>query len=500
MKRIDTFLNGITMYRLLLSGLLGLSALALLFSLSGTIAYSPLSLVLSWVLLVPLTYSFDLLVSRLWSSQMNPESGAITGLILFLVLAPVVSLQDALWAVAGAALAVAGKYLLAYRHKHLFNPAALSMLVLSLLGSGMSLWWVASPAFFPALALFGFLIVRKLRRFDLWISFMAAALVVKVGYELSIGLFAAEGLLAWVISWPTLFFSSVMLTEPITIPPTRRERIVYGGFVGALFSLPLPLFGLAVTPQLALILGNAYTWMVSPKGRTRLTLLSREELSRSLVELTFAPDRPVEYVAGQYAEWTLAHDHPDVRGARRYFTLSSAPHEEVVRLGVRVSPSMSSFKQHLLALEPGQQVSVSNVGGDFVLPEDALVPLLCIAGGVGVTPFASMVRALIASGEHRDLVLLYAATEPSDFGYGALWEEARRLGVRVVRVAATADSSWHELVGTPDAAALRAAVPDIAERTLYISGPPAMVSYYKSLAHELGISNRKIHTDYFPGL
>lgn len=500
MKKIDAFLNNITMYRLLLSGLLGMVVLAFLFSLAGTIAYSPLSLLISFVLLVPLTYTFDYLGARLFSMSMNPESPAITGLILFFVLAPATSVTDALWLILGAAIAIKAKYLLAYRHKHIFNPAAFSMLVLTLLGSGMSLWWVASPAFFPALALFGFLIVRKLRRYDLWFSFIIAAALVKFGYEASTGVLAAGSLTSWLISWPTIFFSTIMLTEPLTMPPTRSERIVYGGFVGALFSLPLPLFSLSVTPQLALVLGNIFSFIVSPKGRTSLTLISSEKLSSSLVELTFKPERPFSYAAGQYAEWTLAHEVPDERGARRYFTLASAPSEEVVRLGIRTVEKPSSYKQHLLALAPGGQVSISNVSGDFTLPDDTAEKILCIAGGVGVTPFASMVREMRARGERRDLVLLYAASEPSDFGYGEVWQSAAALGVRVVRLAARADSTWTELTGTLDAPTLALAVPDVRERTVYISGPQAMVSYYKGLAHELGIGRGSIHTDYFPGL
>jgi ferredoxin-NADP reductase len=113
-----------------------------------------------------------------------------------------------------------------------------------------------------------------------------------------------------------------------------------------------------------------------------------------------------------------------------------------------------------------------------------------MAGGVGITPFASMLRHLMASGEKRDIVLIYAASSEEDFAYRDLIKAAEaRLGLRAVYVART--------VVTEDI--VKREVPDYAERTFYLSGPNAMVRAYRRMLLGLSVHRSRIKTDYFPG-
>ncbi|MDB5189520.1 MAG: hypothetical protein JWL82_477, partial [Parcubacteria group bacterium] len=432
-----------------------------------------------------------------FASPRNAESSVITALILFFILAPIASPLDALWTVLAAFVAVAGKYLIAVRRKHLFNPAAFSALVLTLLGSGMATWWVATPALLPATIVFGYLVVRKLRRFDLWFSFFLAALVVKMAISLFLGTPVLAGLLSWFISWPVVFFSTLMLTEPITMPATKNHRIVYGGIVGSLFSSSLGFAGIYATPHLSLLAGNLYSFFVSSKGRYRLKLVASERLSSSLEEYSFEADRKLAFKPGQYMEWTLGH-RADARGTRRYFTISSAPEEALVRIGVRASSEPSSFKRQLASMARGTMLSASNVAGDFVLPRDATLPLLWVAGGVGITPFISMTRSLQARGETRDIVLVYLAAEPEAFAYGSVL--AALPSLKSIRIARTGKADWNGLTGEVDGERFMELVPDYAEREVFISGPSGMVDTFIRVAHDLAIPSHKLHTDYFPGL
>lgn len=82
---------------------------------------------------------------------------------------------------------------------------------------GYASWWVGTAAMLPFVAVGGFLIVRKIRRWDLVLSFLIAAL-------------ATVALRNWgrlVMSTSLIFFAAIMITEPLTAPPTRRLRIIY---------------------------------------------------------------------------------------------------------------------------------------------------------------------------------------------------------------------------------------------------------------------------------
>ena len=73
--------------------------------------------------------------------------------------------------------------------------------------------------------------------------------------------------------------------------------------------------------------------------------------------------------AGQYMELTIPHRGADSRGLRRIFSIASSPSEEgVIRFGLNTAEKSSSLKAALLKLEPGEIVSATSVGGDFLLP------------------------------------------------------------------------------------------------------------------------------------
>ena len=82
-----------------------------------------------------------------------------------------------------------------------------------------------------------------------------------------------------------------MLTEPLTTPPTRRWRLIYGAIVGALFSPFIAIGAITSSPELALLVGNIFSYIVSPKGKRTLTLVDKERVSGDIYHFTFAPDK-----------------------------------------------------------------------------------------------------------------------------------------------------------------------------------------------------------------
>lgn len=490
---IDNLLNRITMYRLMLYYLVVLIAAAIVFGALGVLPYSPLSLIVSAGIILSVGWIVNEGFAKIFRIPANAESVYITAFILTLIIPPWTGdFSGFLFLVLASCFAMASKYILAFRRKHIFNPAAIAAVITAFALNQYASWWAAGNL--PMLAFVvvgGLLIVRKIQRFDLVLSFFAAAIVSIIVVNPSFNPIAtAEKAL---LHTTLLFFAFVMLTEPLTTPPTRARRIAYGLLVGALFAPGIHVGTIYSTPELALVVGNLFSFAVSPKGRYRLTLQSKQKIGDDIYDLAFRADKKIQFRPGQYMAWTLPPKGSDTRGNRRYFTLASSPTESDVRLGVKYYEPPSTFKKKMVTLEPGETISAAELAGDFTLPADPNQKLLFIAGGIGITPFRSMVKYLVDRGEKRDIVLLYSNRLAREIAYAPLFDEAaQKVGLKIVYVVTDQGARI-------DMAMIKKEAPDYAARLFYVSGPYAMISAFKKTLREIGVPPTQIKTDFFPG-
>ena len=500
-KSVDRLLNNITMYRLLLYGLSAIVGLAFVYTATGAIQYSLLWMVASIGVLLTVGYVASQLLAVLFSVPTNFESSLITTLILFLIMPPASDITQLAYLALVVLIAIGSKYLLTWRGKHIFNPAALAAVALTVTGLYPSSWWVGLPLLLPLVAVVGVLEVRKTRRFSLVGSFLLACLVGITAVAVSKGSSLPELLSLNFVSGPLIFFGTVMVTEPSTMPGRRHHQIIFGALVGILAVTQVHLAGIFLSTAGALLVGNVYAFLVNSRSTVRLKLLAKNRLSERVYELVFAPSRSLKFLPGQYMDWTLPQAWPDSRGNRRTFTIASSPNELEVRLGIKLYQPMSSFKEALMNLEAGDTILGAHVAGDFVLPNDVSKKLIFIAGGIGVTPFRSMVKAMVDSGVKRDIVMYYAVSDPQEVSFGNLFEDAAGYGLKLITVldprAATSD--WPGEVGPLTIAMIKRHAPDLLERTCYISGPSAMVDGYRAELSEAGVHSGDIISDWFTG-
>lgn len=497
LKLVDRFLNGITMYRLVMYVLGALAAVAIVLATFGILTYSAIGMVVSLLILVFVTYGSNELFARLFKIQANPESSNITAGILFFVFSPPSTLREALLIALAAVVASASKYVLAFRRQHLFNPAALAAVVVGI-PTGLAAWWVGTPVMLVPTLIAALLVVRKVRRFELFLAVIVPGAVAATLLGLSYGQTIPAALWQFVASWPIVFFAAFMVTEPFTSPGTRKARLLYGAGIGILSSLPIHVGIVYTTPELTLLLGNLGAFFTGLRRRLVLRFARRTDLAAHTHGFHFTVSPLPTFKPGQYLEWTLPHA-PDLRGIRRFFTIASAPSEPELALGVKFMPEGgSSFKERLLALQPGDIAYASMRGGTFVLPTDSKEKLAFIAGGIGVTPFRSMVRHLIDTDDRRDITLFYACKTGAEIAYHELWDEAlAKIGMRTVCVLSDEEGGDEHGFITNEMLAKR--LPDWKERTFYLSGPDGMVQAYKKLLRGMGVSRGRIRTDYFPG-
>jgi len=496
LKLVDDFLNRTTMYRLVLYLLIAFAFFACVFSVFGLLPYPLLGLLASLGIIVGICVLVDVFWSRIFKVTRNVESVYITAFILFFIIPPFMApgFHEFLpFAILVSILAISSKYLLVYRKKHIFNPAAIG-LVLGLIFLRMSgSWWIGTPYILPVVLLGGLLMVRKVKRWDLFLSFLIASTlglaITAIIYKT--GIF--ENIWGTYIASAYFFFAIIMVEEPLSTPPTRPLRILYGAIVGILFTPALHVGNIYSTPELALVLGNIFSFLVSPKGKLLLRLKEKREIARDTFGFIFSGANNFNFTPGQYMEWTLGHARPDARGNRRYFTLASSPTEPDIHLGVKFYPKASSFKKKMMALVPGEEIAAGSLAGDFTLPPKAKKELVWLAGGIGITPFRSMTQYLLDKKEKRPITLLYSNKTPAEVAYREIFARAEsELGMKIVYV-------MTETEGFIDAQKLKKEVPGFMNKIFYVSGPHGMVDAFTHTLKNMGVHRRNIKIDFFPG-
>jgi len=497
---LDRFLDQTTMYRLVLLYLAALLGLAFALGFVGAVPHDPTAIAFSTLLIVLSCWVANRAFSWAFGLPANAESVYITALILALIFDPTVAtdLGGVGVLVSASVWAMASKYMLAAGGKHVFNPAALAAVMTGALLGTPATWWVGGNlALLPAVLAGGVLLVRKLRRFDLVFAFLAAVAATTL---VTSGLTQFDQvLLETVKSSPLLFFAFVMLTEPLTAPTGRVERMVFAALVGILFTPSVHIGWFYFTPELALITGNFLAFLASRDRRVALRLEAIEQVARDTYDFVFSAPRQLAFQAGQYLEWTLGVPRPDDRGNRRYFTVASAPTEATVRLGVKFYPRASAFKQQLAAMDPGDTIVASQVAGEFTLPARADTKLAFLAGGIGITPFRSMLQHLIDRNEPRSIIMLYGVESQDSIAYRDVIDAAyERLGVPTY-CAVAEGAGPGQYPGFIDERMVREAIPDYLERVFYISGPQAMVRALRRVLMGMGIRRSRIKVDFFPG-
>jgi ferredoxin-NADP reductase len=209
----------------------------------------------------------------------------------------------------------------------------------------------------------------------------------------------------------------------------------------------------------------------------------------------FRPEKPLEYSAGQYTELYLPHENADDRREKRWFTLSSAPGGELVSITTKHSEPSSTFKDALFGLQPGAPVDLAEAMGDFVLPKDAARPLVFVAGGIGLTPFHSIVSWLNDHGEKRDIKFLYSVRNESEIIFQDTFDAGEIVPTIVI---AEPSSTWTGKTGRLSAEMILGLEKPADNALIYVSGPEPMTEALETQLKTAGLHEDQLVLDFFP--
>jgi len=221
------------------------------------------------------------------------------------------------------------------------------------------------------------------------------------------------------------------------------------------------------------------------------------------MEFTFTRPEGFEYRAGQTIDLRLI-DPPetDAEGNFRTFSLASAPHEPVLKIATRVRDT--AYKRVLSRMPEGTPLSFEGPFGSFALHENAARPAVFLSGGIGITPFHSILSDAAERKLPHRLILLYSNRRPED---AAFLDELQAFAGANPRFALVPTMTgmeksaqpWDGEQGHIDAAMLARHVPAGTQPVYYLAGPSAMVMAMRSMLIESGVSADDIRFEEFAG-
>jgi glycine betaine catabolism B len=224
---------------------------------------------------------------------------------------------------------------------------------------------------------------------------------------------------------------------------------------------------------------------------------------------------PFNYTAGQFAFFDIGGVYNDPKGSIRHFTISSSPTENFIMFSTRIRNS--PYKQRLLNLEKGAKVKFRGPEGQFVLHEDYSKPAIFLSGGIGVTPFRTMIKyatdkqlplkiVMFDSNRNRDNILFrkefdeWANVNKNLKIIYTISEDQH--GSQSPSLTAQSDTEWKGEYGRIDKAMILKYVDTntLNNSIFYICGPPSMLKAMQALLQEeLEIPRDKIKVEEFTG-
>lgn len=222
----------------------------------------------------------------------------------------------------------------------------------------------------------------------------------------------------------------------------------------------------------------------------KAALLRVKPETQDITSFIFEAERPIEREAGQFLRYVLPHPNMDERRDDRWFTVASAPYEGFIQVTTRFARRPSSFKQALKKLRVGETVQIDDPQGEFVVT-DLTKNYIFVAGGIGITPFRSILAEADHRGQHIKAHVLYGNKDKEILFKDELDSFAQRnpqLSIEYITDP-----------GGINISQLQRAIKETNNPYIYLSGPEPMVERLAVMVKRLGLDIGHIQTDFFPG-
>lgn len=240
-----------------------------------------------------------------------------------------------------------------------------------------------------------------------------------------------------------------------------------------------------------------------PPRALSLRFLRKEQVSSDGWVFFFDRGEAFDFLPGQWVRMTLPIDALDSRGNSRAFSLASSPlQKDHLMIATRII--QSPFKKNLIELKLGTAVKFFGPAGRFIFNERDVRPHVFLAGGIGITPFRSILMYASEKNLTTPITLLGSFSTVEDFIF---YQEFSTLAGQHANVTVAytvtqpeqSRASWNGETERISENLIRKYVPNVADSLSYIAGPPAMVLEVEGIVKGMGVLPQNIRKEIFVG-
>jgi ferredoxin-NADP reductase len=232
-------------------------------------------------------------------------------------------------------------------------------------------------------------------------------------------------------------------------------------------------------------------------------LKERKEVAEGTMAFRFEKPSGWAFKAGQYLDMTLLDpSETDSEGNVRSFSIASAPHEDTLMVATRMRDT--AFKRVLRTMPLGTAVKIEGPSGDLILQNDFTRTAAFLAGGIGITPFRSIVHWAAKDKLSNRIVLFYSNRRPEDAPFLAELQSLERDNPKYKLIASMTEMEksqqpWNGETGLINQEMLGRHLKGATSPIYYIAGPPAMVKGLHEMLSKAGIIDDDIRVEEFGG-
>ncbi len=221
--------------------------------------------------------------------------------------------------------------------------------------------------------------------------------------------------------------------------------------------------------------------------------------------MAFRFEKPSNWTfqAGQYLDMTVIDpEETDAEGNTRTFSIASSPHETTLMVATRMRDT--AFKRTLKALQLGTAVQIDGPAGVLTLDSNSARTAVLLAGGIGITPFRSMVLRAAEQELPRQIFLFYSNHRPEDAPFLDELQALERENPNYKLIASMTEMAksqrrWNGETGKIDKGMLSRYLKNAVSPIYYVAGPPEMVKGLHGMLSEAETGNDDIRVEEFAG-
>lgn len=232
-------------------------------------------------------------------------------------------------------------------------------------------------------------------------------------------------------------------------------------------------------------------------------LKEREALAEGTMGFYFSKPAGFQFKSGQYLDITLV-DPPetDAEGNVRSLSIASAPEDERLLVATRMRDT--AFKRVLRTAPVDLEVRIDGPMGSFTLHNNSAKPAVFLAGGIGITPFSSIIRHATKAGLPHHLYLFYSNRRPEDAAFMDILNELAKTNPNFHFIPSMSEmeksaKTWNGETGFINRDMLARYLPNFQGPIYYVAGPPAMVTAMRQMLIAAGVDEDDVRTEEFAG-